>query len=502
MKAINLYVLSRNVNPDLLEEYEIALSGRDDEKQFRPEEVEIIRLLTEKMILLNADPDLFDGWFYGFTIPQIGKEFDLLRIGSKTIVNVEFKGQWVDLEKIGAQLEKNRHYLTHLSRKICSFTIVRDWDGELCLFTLEDGVLSECSFELLLEKVAEDRIYTENHIEDLFDPCVYLVSPVNTPERFLKGEYFLNNQQTAIKKQILEHESDGGLFGIRGSAGTGKSMLLYDMAFTLGRERKACIIHSGTLLKGHRHLQNYSENIQVCSSWTVTEKMLKDYDVVCVDESQRMGSDVLDMVLKIHDEKPGRLAVFAYDALQALTDEEVERDIPSRLCSIEGFTEYRLTNRVRSNNEITSFIRTMLRLRDLPRKYTEYNHVDIIYANNEEESVPILDLYLEKGFKFITLAFSRNKEESPEPQEAVVSSRQVIGQEYDKVVVIIDSSFRYNENGELEGTKHPDPHSLFARLLYQNITRARSRLCVIVLNNPDVFRNLLRIKNHRLGRML
>ncbi len=36
------------------------------------------------------------------------------------------------------------------------------------------------------------------------------------------------------------------------------------------------------------------------------------------------------------------------------------------------------------------------------------------------------------------------------------------------------------------------------RLFYQNITRARSRLCLVVLNNPEVFETLIRIKNNRL----
>jgi hypothetical protein len=78
------------------------------------------------------------------------------------------------------------------------------------------------------------------------------------------------------------------------------------------------------------------------------------------------------------------------------------------------------------------------------------------------------------------------------------SSREVIGQEYDKVIVVMDSNFYYNEFRELAGRNQPDPDYLFMRLFYQNITRARSRLCLVVLNNPEVFETLIRIKNNRL----
>ena len=35
-----------------------------------------------------------------------------------------------------------------------------------------------------------------------------------------------------------------------------------------------------------------------------------------------------------------------------------------------------------------------------------------------------------------------------------VNLHQVIGQEFDKVILVLDNNFRYNENGELEGGKH------------------------------------------------
>ena len=63
----------------------------------------------------------------------------------------------------------------------------------------------------------------------------------------------------------------------------------------------------------------------------------------------------------------------------------------------------------------------------------------------------------------------------------------------------MDSNFYYNEFGELAGRSQPDPDYLFTRIFYQNITRARSSLSFVVLNNPEVFETLIKIKNNRMN---
>ncbi len=80
-----------------------------------------------------------------------------------------------------------------------------------------------------------------------------------------------------------------------------------------------------------------------------------------------------------------------------------------------------------------------------------------------------------------------------------VNSHQVIGQEFDKVILVLDNNFRYNENGELEGGEtHPNPNYLFTRLFYQNIYRTREKLCLVIPNNPDMFEKLLKLKKNQL----
>ena len=74
------------------------------------------------------------------------------------------------------------------------------------------------------------------------------------------------------------------------------------------------------------------------------------------------------------------------------------------------------------------------------------------------------------------------------------NSHEVIGQEFDNVLILIDDNFRYSVEGDLEGREHPNPDYLFPKLFYQNISRAREKLCIVVHNNKDVFEKMLRIK--------
>ena len=494
MKAINLYVLTREVNPGIRAEYEFALSGRDTATKFRPEEIKLIDVIVNNFIFHKAPEHVYDNWFYAFSIPQIGKEFDLLRIGEKEVINIEIKSREVESEKVEKQLYQNRYYLSHLNREIRSFTVMKKNDGTIHVLKYNNG-LESSSFSELISAIDREKVILKRNIEKYFDPCLFLVSPLNTPDRFLNKEYFLNNQQLEIKKAILNLKPGEQLFGIKGAAGTGKTLLLYDIAYTLGETRKTCIIHGGNLSDGHKYLQAKSNTVSLLAAKKVTQKTIEEFEVICADETQRYYDKVIDIVLSQAAQK-NTICVFSYDFNQALAKSEIKSNNPKRLRETSGFKEYELTGRVRTNKEINSFIRTMLRLSDLPKERISYDNIDIVYANSIKEADRIVHIYTRKEYKFITITPSQFKDNIIDHYSRNTNSHHVIGQEFDNVVVIIDSNFRYSEEGILQGKEHPNPNYLFARLFYQNITRARKRLCVIVLDNLDVFERLIKIKNH------
>ena len=493
MKAVNLFLLSREVPENVHQDYECALSGRIKPIKYRLEEIDIIRDIVKIFTQHRAHQNYYDGWFYSFAIPQVGKEFDLLRIHDNSVINLELKSQPVDESKIEKQLIQNRYYLGHLEKEIYSFTLMRDEFCNLKLFRYENG-LRTSSFDELLFILSNETSHISDRIEEMFDPCVYLVSPINTPDRFIRGEYFLNNQQSHIKNEIVCMES--GLFGIKGSAGTGKTLLLYDIALELGKKRKTCVVHSGILSEGHKYLAKNENAFTIIPAKKIDSDTFSDYEVVCIDETQRLFTSDMDRILEAFHGGTAKLCIFSYDFQQALSVKEVERNNPKRLNELEGFKEYTLTDKVRTNDEISSFIRTMLRLYDTPRKQISYDCIDVVHANDTEELKAIIDLYSAKEYKYIMLTPSKYVENQINEYPSSANSHLVIGQEFEKVLVVMDSNFSYDDNGELIAKKHPNPDYLFQRLFYQNITRARKKLCLAVINNPKMLECLLGIKNH------
>lgn len=500
MRAINLYTITRDIDEELLPLYEKALSDREEDIKVRREEIELIETIVNNLIFYKAEKYCFENWFYSFSIPQIGKEFDLLKISTdKMVINVELKSQEVSLEKIEKQLVQNRYYLSHVASQIYSYTCMRCNDNIVKVFKYNNDILQESSMDELVGVINMITEAKDNHIDNMFRPKNYLISPLNTPEKFLKGKYYLNNQQEQIKKRIVEMIiSNGSLWGIKGSAGTGKTLLLYDIVKTLSENVRVGVIHCGLLNEGHRYLDAHLENVSVIDAKSLSEEWISDFQIICVDETQRLYKRSLDLILQVFSDGKLLGCIFSYDSAQALSKSEVRRNNCKRLNAIEGFKEEKLTERIRTNKEIYSFIRNMLRLYDKPHVEVQYRNIDILYANDVSESDKITQFYRNNGYTFITFTPSQYVSNSIDHYSGFVNSHQVIGQEFDKVIIVIDNNFRYGKKGELEGREHPNPDYLFPQLFYQNISRTREKLCLVILNNPDVFEKLLKIKENNL----
>ena len=69
------------------------------------------------------------------------------------------------------------------------------------------------------------------------------------------------------------------------------------------------------------------------------------------------------------------------------------------------------------------------------------------------------------------------------------NSHRVIGQEFDNVVITIDQYFRYDDNGKLIYQTYA--HYSAVQMLFQNITRVRRKLKIIIINNPIILQRCL-----------
>ena len=86
-------------------------------------EIEDLKSLAGVLHELTEEINIFDGFYVGYKIPQIGKEFDLLRFGEESVINVELKKKSSE-EKIKKQLIRNKYYLSYIGKKIYNFSYV------------------------------------------------------------------------------------------------------------------------------------------------------------------------------------------------------------------------------------------------------------------------------------------------------------------------------------------------------------------------------------------
>lgn len=63
------------------------------ENVLKTDEYIVLKDLCTSFLKSNVWFDLYEGYFLGYTIPQISNEFDLLRFSQSTIINIELKSE-------------------------------------------------------------------------------------------------------------------------------------------------------------------------------------------------------------------------------------------------------------------------------------------------------------------------------------------------------------------------------------------------------------------------
>lgn len=472
MRAINLYTLTRNIDEDKLSIFERLLSDRDKSIKIDKRELITIKklfdLITKSKEYMEEEEEdiknsIYENWFYSFTIPKISKEFDLLKIGADNeIINIELKSEKVDIDKIKEQLYKNRYYLSHLGSKIFIFTCMLD-DCDLKVFR-HDGDYSTLPLEInideLLGCIKKIKNTKDINIEDLFRPRDYLVSPFNDSKKFLKGEYYLTGQQDNFKKEIIENvKNKKSLWTISGAAGTGKTLLLYDIAKTLSADFSVGIIHCGNLNSGHNCLNNEFKkeniNISIIDAKKVTDDWVKknsDWlnhcEIVCIDETQRIFEGTLKFILETYDNKETNIQgiIFSYDPIQKMSISEIQNN-NLNIIKARNPKELNLSGKIRTNTGIYFFIKNMMDLKKNYNKTVSYTDIDIVYADDKKDFVKLRKFYEYKGYTFIAYTPANKKYNNSinkclkEYNNCYMSSHDVIGQEFDKVSIVVDNNF-------------------------------------------------------------
>ena len=453
MKSISIYAVTRNQNIGQLQKLERQLSGREYFLKMRTWELESMKSLVRELEA-HMDEVYALRFFYSFQIPRLGKEFDLLQIKDEQIVNIELKSGAVSDETIRKQLIQNRYYLSVLGRPIYSYTYISS-QNRLVRLTNHDHIV-EADWQQLCGLLKNKSSDYGGEIEDLFQAEMYLFSPVTEPERFLNKEYFLTSQQKDIERRILDkiRKVKYGYFWFSGLPGTGKTLLLYDIAMRLSAHQKVCIIHCGEAGKEWKVLHDRLLRIAFFTDSQLEEQSdLNEYSAILVDEAHLLTEEKLHVILELSEKHP---VIFSSDDEDMISDEEMDRTMIHEIEHLPDIQSFHLTNRIRTNAELSSFIQNMMHLPE-KRMVRYYPHIQVVYANDEEEAELLL-----KGYQ-------------------------------NQLVFIIDERYYYDEKGYLREQRQKQQKPTAVRALFHRLNEAREEFAIIVKRNEAVYEVLLEL---------
>lgn len=485
MKQINVLSVShafKSLNSELHRNYFDYSNSK-----IKDSELVDLNSLIDEMQQVSEEHDIYNHYYLGYKIPQINKEFDLLRFGNNYIVNIELKSTSTE-EKIIDQLRKNLYYLKFVGIEVYNFTYVSDVRK---VYKLDSDELKETDLYEVIDILEKQEVNYIADINSLFKPSNYLVSPFNSTKNFLRGEYFLTQQQNEFKNNILKELSTNKaeFIAISGEAGTGKTLLTYDIVkYFLKKELRVLVVHCGKLNKGHLKLN--SSNWEIISIKNLNPAILNKYSLIVIDETQRIRKSQLELVIDYCEKHKGK-CIFTYDEQQCLKKAEIENETEKNIIGLTGIKPYKLTKSIRTNKEINDFITGLFNKNILVSKIDKTN-VNLHYFNNYLDAKKNIES-LDKDWKIINLTpslytFYPYDEYIIDDEE---NAHDVIGQEYDNVAVIIDSYFYYD--GNKLSTKGYGSNPIYhpTKMLYQILSRARMKLHIVVLNNTTIMERCL-----------
>lgn len=454
-------------------------------------EIQSLCLLCQEFRKLKDENfNIFEGYYINYTIPQIGKEFDLVRFEKNRIINIELKFEEIAANKILKQLQRNYHYFSPLNKEIHCYTFVAT---QKKLYKYFKGELKEIETPNLLQELREFE-KEQRHPDTLFVPINYLISPFNNTQPFIDNQYFLTNYQEQICKEVLEkiHQKSHYIFSISGQAGTGKTLLTYHIAKKLmQQDYKVVIVHCASLNEGIHKLRDLKWNIHPIKDFNHIKEI--QADIIIVDESQRISSKQLKEILQIRE---NGILIFSHDVRQRLNKTNEAEEVTRAIQKVAKGADYKLKNKIRHNKEIAYFIKKIFNPKNKESqdsKPKEFKNISLYYVNNLQDAKAYTEFLAEKSWKYIHLTPDGYKQDNLKDVKfnSDTSSHQAIGQEWDNIVVTITEDFYYTEEGRLSYKANYYYNPLDT--LFQALTRAKKRLKLIIINNPDIYKKCVEI---------
>lgn len=272
-----------------------------------------------------------------------------------------------------------------------------------------------------------------------------------------------------------------GYFWFTGLPGTGKTLLLYDIAMKLSRRQKVCMIHCGETGKKWQILHERLRRIDFLSdSQLENDSQLEGYSSFLIDEAHLLSKEKLKILLRAGKGYP---IIFSSDNEDIISLEEMDRDATEILENLPDIHIFHLTNRIRTNAELSSFILNIMHIPDkkVPRYYP---HIEVVCANDKREAENLLKDYLRQGYQY----FPEKEKNSHNIQRETAEVRDT-----ERLVLILDASYYYDEKGYLRALDSVNNEKSQVRNLFHQLNQAKEKIALIVKNNETVYKNMLEL---------
>ena len=504
------------------------------------DDVTALKSLVEELAKVKGSKTvtkITNNFLFAYDFKRLNQEFDLLKAvktpnkdpEQKIVINIELKKSYKEKKAIKKQLKNHQFYFNRAGidyKDMYLFGYCEDTNQ--CFEYVETSggeyELEEISIKQLYQVLYKFRTYKYFDIDEIFRVENILISPLNNWKEFVDKNYLLTEAQRQLRDDVLTINKK--IIRVTGSAGSGKTLVLYDTVRKLAEKGKEVIvIPCHTKIDAHSKLAKYIHfNSIGVGSMNHKDRCseLSKANYIFVDEAQRMSKKQINtLISKFNDGNLEKL-IFFYDQLQWL--KSGEEDISDYLEKIDpqNSQHFQLKGSIRSNYFITLFAMNLLHskgkydpIMDKRKKFIfedlkKYNvkptnSVNIYYFDNyidarefmsrTAETMGSTPIYFTPSTNGIHDG-SRKYYDNPINDKITDFSKnphKYMGQEFDSVTVPIDSKFSYDSDGNLivkELCNISEP----VQMLYEMVTRARNELNIVVIDNLPLFEKLQQIK--------
>ena len=470
-------------------------------EEVKDTEIEAINKIFTKF--KELEPSCMDGPFSGYFLGTkytgvVSEEFDILRFSSQKIINIELKSTQISEERILRQLKRHSYLLNSISSdmEVSLYTFVSETE-KLYKFDEVTEELLPVSFEQLFKDIPCDFI-EYNYLESLVSTS-FIISPYSEPERFFNNQYFLNNEQEQAKKKIIE--SSKGYVGLKGAAGTGKSLILFDVAKELSNSGKKILFVFCSAIQDSDTIRKIDEqsSFRFIDIRSFNNVSLNDYDIVIIDESQRLKSEQWSKLQKITKSGKINKLILSVDNAQTLRPEEKDLDI-QRFLSDKRKNEVEyvdcLKERVRTDIELSTFIKKFFNTKERDLSVLDFPKVNAVYFEHKSAARDFIESCIEnEGYISIEMPERKRKGKTrlPKFHEDSLDGFTVIGREYDKVLLPLTCKVTHDADGKIAVPVESEYDYLAENGLFQAITRVKNQLLLVIIQNKALFKTIQEI---------